>query len=219
MLKFKPVSIRYKLMVLIFFGVSIGIIANLLFLAIGAVSEQRRQSAQTLNAFAALIAEGSAAPLAFRDYASINQVLLTLKSRPEILRAEVMDNDQVMFAVYETAGPSRQAATDRERQRDSALHPIRLDQENIGWVRLTMEEQPWYIQAQVYLIGGGVIGAVSLLLALLWSYLIQGRIVAPILGLANTAQRVADQRDYALRARKYDDDEIGLLVENFNNML
>jgi len=79
MLKFKPVSIRYKLMVLIFFGVSIGIIANLLFLAIGAVSEQRRQSAQTLNAFAAFIAEGSAAPLAFRDYASINQELLTLK--------------------------------------------------------------------------------------------------------------------------------------------
>ena len=219
MLKFKPVSIRYKLMVLIFFGVSIGIIANLLFLAIGAVSEQRRQSAQTLNAFAAFIAEGSAAPLAFRDYASINQVLLTLKSRPEILRAEVMDNDQVLFAVYQPAGSSRQAATDPERQRDSALHPIRLDQENIGWVRLTMEEQPWYIQAQVYLIGGGVIGAVSLLLALLWSYLTQGRIVAPILGLANTAQRVADQRDYALRARKYDDDEIGLLVENFNNML
>ena len=54
MLKFKPVSIRYKLMVLIFFGVSIGIVANLFFLAIGAVSEQRRQSAQTLNAFAAL---------------------------------------------------------------------------------------------------------------------------------------------------------------------
>ncbi|MFO0387719.1 MAG: response regulator, partial [bacterium] len=219
MLKFKPVSIRYKLMVLIFFGVSVGIIANLIFLAIGAVSEQRRYNAQTLNAFAAFIADGSAAALAFRDHASVNQVLLTLKSRPEIIRAEVMDTDQVVFAVYEPAGTPRLATTDPERQRESSLHPIQLDQETIGWVRLTMQEPPWYVQARVYLFGGAVIGAASLLLALLWSYVTQGRIVAPILGLAKTAQRVADQRDYALRARKYGDDEIGLLVENFNHML
>jgi two-component system sensor histidine kinase/response regulator len=216
---FRPLSIRYKLMVVIFFGVTAGVLANLIFLAVGVVSEQRRHNAQTLSAFSALIAEGSAAALAFKDHASITHVLTSLKARPEIVRAEVLDIDRVLFAVYEPVTASALAHIGKERLIVSPLQPIQIDDEIVGWVRLTMQDQAWYIQARAYLLGGVLFGTLSLVLALLWSYVGQGRIVAPILGLAKTAQRVAADSDYALRARKYADDEIGLLVENFNNML
>lgn len=212
---FNRLSIRYKLMVVIFFGVTAGVVVNLFFLAINTVNEQRRQNYATLEAFTALMAEVSAPALTFKDTTSAQQILDSLKVRPEIVRAEILDDQQKIFAIYEATGPIRHA----EPWIVSPLYPVQLGRETIGWVRLSMREPPWYVQTREHLIEGMIIGFVSLLLALLWSYVTQGRIVAPILSLAKTAQRVADRRDYSLRARKQGDDEIGLLIENFNNML
>jgi signal transduction histidine kinase/CheY-like chemotaxis protein len=44
-------------------------------------------------------------------------------------------------------------------------------------------------------------------------------ISGPVLDLAATAQTVSRKKDYATRAKKLDDDEIGLLVDSFNEML
>ncbi|MGH8164720.1 MAG: ATP-binding response regulator, partial [Rhodanobacteraceae bacterium] len=41
----------------------------------------------------------------------------------------------------------------------------------------------------------------------------------PILDLANTAHVVSEEKDYSLRATKHTDDEIGFLIDRFNEML
>jgi signal transduction histidine kinase/ActR/RegA family two-component response regulator len=62
-----------------------------------------------------------------------------------------------------------------------------------------------------------------LLLSFLFSYLLSRsltrRISGPILRLAAVADQVGQARNYALRGRKESDDEIGQLVDRFNDML
>jgi len=60
---------------------------------------------------------------------------------------------------------------------------------------------------------------VASLAALALSSKLQSVISTPILNLARTAKRVSVERDYALRAERQNDDELGDLVDDFNHML
>jgi PAS domain S-box-containing protein len=59
----------------------------------------------------------------------------------------------------------------------------------------------------------------SVLVALLVGRRLQRIISSPILDLAHVTHDVAKNKDYSLRATKRSNDEIGLLTENFNQML
>jgi signal transduction histidine kinase/CheY-like chemotaxis protein len=61
--------------------------------------------------------------------------------------------------------------------------------------------------------------AVSLLVSLLLASQLQKVISRPILHLAEVETRVSRQKDYALRAVKEADDELGVLIDGFNDML
>jgi light-regulated signal transduction histidine kinase (bacteriophytochrome) len=68
----------------------------------------------------------------------------------------------------------------------------------------------------------GTAGAVLigvLVFAYLLSRALERRISAPILALAATAKSVAERKDYAVRAVKAGNDELGLLTDAFNQML
>ena len=60
-------------------------------------------------------------------------------------------------------------------------------------------------------------------LALAMAYLISSRlqrpISRPILSLAGTAADIAARKDYSIRAPKESEDEIGTLIDSFNDML
>src|SRR5206468_6280409 len=60
----------------------------------------------------------------------------------------------------------------------------------------------------------GAIGVVLLL-----SSKLQKLISQPILALAGTARVVAEERNYAARAVKHGNDEVGFLIDQFNEML
>jgi light-regulated signal transduction histidine kinase (bacteriophytochrome) len=59
----------------------------------------------------------------------------------------------------------------------------------------------------------------SLLAAYLLAALLQGRISAPILALAETARAVSTRQDYSVRSPKFGEDELGALTDAFNQML
>ena len=61
--------------------------------------------------------------------------------------------------------------------------------------------------------------AVSSLMAYLLSQRLQKTILDPILDLANTAGNISHQHDYTVRAKMFDNDEIGRLTDAFNQML
>ncbi|HYT59607.1 MAG TPA: response regulator [Haliangiales bacterium] len=60
---------------------------------------------------------------------------------------------------------------------------------------------------------------ISCLVAFLTSYKLQPLISKPIMDLAQTAKLVKEQKDYLVRARKTSHDEVGSLIDAFNEML
>jgi signal transduction histidine kinase len=56
-------------------------------------------------------------------------------------------------------------------------------------------------------------------IALLISARLQRVISGPLLELSDTARVVSDKKDYGVRAQKHNEDEVGVLIDSFNEML
>ncbi len=99
------------------------------------------------------------------------------------------------------------------------FHPIILDNEKIGVVYLqsNTEELSQRFHQFIQIIGIILIGTLLIILLLIARF--QRLISGPILHLTQTARAVTNKKDYSIRAVKKYNDEIGFLIDNFNNML
>src|SRR6185312_15570646 len=70
-----------------------------------------------------------------------------------------------------------------------------------------------------YLGIAAVVMVAAMAIALAFSIGMQRAVTQPILSIAAIAREVVEQRNYARRAEKTTDDEVGMLVESFNDML
>jgi len=99
------------------------------------------------------------------------------------------------------------------------FRPILRDGENIGTVYVVSDLNALYSRLDNYaLIAIGVFFA-SGLVAFLISSRLQRLISGPILNLVQTAHAVTSEKNYSVRATKQSDDELGVLIDAFNEML
>jgi len=96
---------------------------------------------------------------------------------------------------------------------------IVLDNEHIGTVQLHSTLNEYYYRMELYMVIGAVIMLASILLAFLLSSRLQHVISQPILNLAHTMNLISKEKRYSLRAEKHSDDELGSLIDGFNEML
>jgi signal transduction histidine kinase len=114
--------------------------------------------------------------------------------------------------------PGKQGAEFRDRHL-ALFQPVIFEGDCIGTVYLKRNLRDMYARLERY--AAIVLGVllVSSLAALLLSSVLQRVISEPTLRLAEMASRVSAERDYSLRAPKRGNDEIGALVDSFNEML
>jgi len=99
------------------------------------------------------------------------------------------------------------------------FHKITLESDVIGTVLIQSDLRLIRDRLQTYL---GIIGFVmlsSVVVAFLLSLKLQKLISGPILHLADTANSVASEKKYSIRAEKTSNDEMGVLIDRFNEML
>ena len=89
----------------------------------------------------------------------------------------------------------------------------------VGTLYLESDVSEMTARLKQYVVTGTVTMLASFLLAFLLASKLQKVISKPIVDLAQTAERVSTEKDYALRAVAHGGDEIGRLVEGFNEML
>ncbi len=91
--------------------------------------------------------------------------------------------------------------------------------DRFGTLYLSSDMEAMYERLRLY---GGIallVVVAASLVAYLLSRALQREISRPILALAETATAVSDRHDYAVRAAKLGDDELGVLTDAFNHML
>ncbi len=224
---FRDLSIKRKLTSMMMI---ISIVALLVSCASFIVYDQifsRRAMAEELTSLAEIIGGNSTAALTFNDQDSAAEILSALRARPHIISASLYTRDGKPFATYARdnqaaafSPPPPQSNSIRWRNDNFELfRTINLDGEKLGTLYLDSDLR----ELQSRLVRYSWIVVIILLASSLFTFalssILQRVISVPIVGLASTARIVSAQRNYALRATKLGNDEVGLLIDDFNEML
>jgi two-component system, sensor histidine kinase len=174
---------------------------------------------------ASVVALAIAPALAFDDHATAEQYLGALRARPRILLAAVYDANGNLYAAYVREGqsppparPPAIAGVQISGERVDLVQPVVRETEALGTLYL---KGHYDIASRVYTYIGifGLVMALSLMIAYALSKRLQKVITDPLDAISVVAREIVERRDYSLRAQKFTDDEFGLLVDAFNNML
>ena len=188
----------------------------------------RRTSVRQLSVLGEIVATNSTAALAFDNQGDATEILAALRAEKHIEAAALYDQAGRLFARYpadatESAFPAA-LAEDGYRFADGRLigfAPVVQvkGSQRLGTLYLKADLEAMYERLRLY---GGIallVIVVSSLVAYTLSRKLQRQISGPVLALADTARAVSDRQDYTVRARKIDDDELGLLTDAINHML
>ncbi len=174
-----------------------------------------------------IIGANSTAPLEFNDSEAGNETLKGLEADNRILKAVIYTNDNKIFSSYARTNKLNQEIPHRHPPEGDSVQegflnlvqPIFLDKRKIGVIYLQVDLKEMTARIWKY---GAILTSV-LFLSILVAYLMSSRleqwVSQPILNLIETVDRVSITKDFSLRAKKESDDEIGFLVERFNDML
>jgi len=173
-----------------------------------------------------IVAEVSAATVAFDDPKAARENLALLRTRPNILEAAIYGPDGKLFATYfvdksgDVKFPERPEWSGYriEGDRISVFHRIVKNQEVVGTVYLRARYE-LLVRLKNYMLILASVMAGSLIFAALISTWLRAAFTKPILEITRVARNVMQRRDFSLRAQKSTEDEIGVLADAFNDML
>jgi signal transduction histidine kinase/CheY-like chemotaxis protein len=191
--------------------------------------DARRALRRELAILGQIVADRSLAALSFKDSDSAHETLRALGARPSILEAALLDADGETLARFMR---SEDDATTPDRRVDfpaPGLHfeagklqlvrPIELEGETLGTLILISDLRDLH-ERQARFIGIMIaVAALSFAVVFWLSARVRREASMPVSSLAESARRVANERDYSARVEKRTEDEVGELVDAFNAML
>jgi signal transduction histidine kinase/ActR/RegA family two-component response regulator len=223
---FRDTSIKRKLVRIIMLTTMVALLLACSVILPYELIAYHRIVTRQVGILAQLVSQGSTAALAFNDRQSASETLATLRAEPYIVSACIYTNDGRPFAAYLRAESRRdlprRPGKDGTEFRDGHLilfQQIVFDGQRVGTVYVKRDLRDMYACLERY---GGILLAILLaasLAAFLLSSKLQRVISEPVLELAAMAGRVSAERNYSLRAVKIGDDELGALVDRFNEMM
>ncbi len=219
-------TVRLKVIRVVMITTFVALLVSATALLIYELLAARTNWLQDLKTQAVLVAQSSVSALAFDDSRVATENLALLQLRPQIEAATIYAADDKLFAQYAVprhpaAAPLFSGPREGHEFNGGTLilrQPVVQNGETIGIMVL----QARY-EVLPRLFGYGailfVVMLASLVLAAFIATRLQRAITDPIVAVADVARDVMQQRNYSLRAPKSTDDEVGQLVDAFNDML
>jgi two-component system, sensor histidine kinase len=222
----RRLSVRIKLLVLMLFTTLVALAVAFAALIAYDLRTYHSHLLNDLSTQADILGRASVAAIAFDDPKSARETLALLGVRPQVLAAAIYDPQSRLFAAYSRAGKE----APRVPPRPGALG-ARVVGSEITLYQAIVEDGRGhgtvYIRAR-YEIVDRLLDYVSILaltlvlsmvVALLMSAWLQKMVTLPIIGISEVARNVMESRDFSFRAEKTTEDEVGYLVDAFNDML
>ncbi len=223
----RNITIKYKLISIIMLACIVGLVlAGIAFIG-WEQSVFRDNMVQIVSTQAEMIAENCKAALSFQDAEDAKKILGALHVESSVVFAAVYTKDGKLFATYYRDYITRDVHPKKIQDRGYSLEngfltvfrPIILGDEFIGRVCVRADMSPLYAMLKRNITVIIIVVVLSSLVAFLVSSRLQNIISRPILSLAEVAKAVSEQKDYSTRAVKHSEDEVGSLIDAFNEML
>lgn len=220
-------SIERKLQYIILLTVSVSLmLAGGMFLAWDQMTF-RHEMRDDLLTLAEIVGGRSTAALSFDDAKEAAEILNGLKAKPHMVAACIYTARGNLFASYVRNGVARSSLPARPGEEGgffghgqlAFFHAIMLDGQRIGTVYLASDLDEAGTRLKRSSNVGWLMILASLGLASIVSSRLQKLITRPILHLVETARTISTEQDYELRAVKESGDELGNLIDSFNEML
>src|SRR5437899_42983 len=227
MRSFRKLSIRRKLTLIIMLTSSVALLLACAAFVSYDLYTFRQAKVHDLTTLAEIIGSNSTAALTFGDSNSAKEILGALSANQHIAAACIYTRNGQVFAKYlrgdpmaRFSPPGTQDDGSRFGSNELALFgKITLDGEKIGTVYLRSDLAEIAERLKRYTAVLVLVMLASSLVAFLLSSRLQRAISEPIGKLAWTAKMVSVEKNYSIRAVKESEDELGLLIEGFNEML
>ena len=223
---FSNLSIKRKLTLIIMLISSIALLMTSLAIVIYDQISFRQSLVSNLSILTEIIGDNSMAALTFNDQDAALDILSALSAEQHIVAACIYDENEKAFVRYfrdQTGNgiPDKPVASGYFFKEDhlSIFRPIVLDGKKIGTVFLQSDLRAMGERLRGYTGIVIIFLLASSLLAFSLSSKLQRVISKPLLHLVKVSQAVSDKKDYHVRAKIHSQDELGLLVKTFNEML
>lgn len=216
-------SIKQKLEAIILGTAAAVLLLSFFMFMVVEINSAHDEASTRLRALATVLGANSSAAIVFHDDETAAEVLATLATQKDVLRATIRRQDGQIFSEYlssrfATVG-EKDAAMEFFVRRVVVEEPIVIGGESVGSIRLIGDMSRAYqtLLQQTYV--GGAVFAISMLLAVLLSNRLQRVVSVPVRRLLETMNAVAARKDFSRRAVRVSNDELGILVDGFNDML
>jgi len=241
---FRNISIRNKVTIISMLTCIIVLFLTFIAYSVMELNISRRALLEQAETMAEVIGLNSTAALAFNDQKSAAATLATLSAEPDITTAAIYTGDGKLFAQYLKGNPvphapaTKLSAPDTLPRKGSSsasgsgfssfisrgnyletTQSIILEGERVGYVYLQWslaslhERQRWHLGFSF----------LALLPALFIAYLLSSKlqriISQPIMSLARTMNLISREKNYSVQVEKESKDELGILIDGFNEML
>ncbi|MGA7573293.1 MAG: response regulator [Terriglobales bacterium] len=223
----REASIQTKLALLILFATLFALLLGFVGFGVYERANFRKDIAQELSTLADTLGANTAASLAFDDPKTAADMLSALKADPNIQAACLFDSHGRVFATYQRTGLKTGTGMPALQPDGAYFQPttltlfraVSLNGEATGTIAIVSDLSGFRSKTIQYL----KIATMVLVLASLITYLISSpllrTITNPLRQLAEVATRISREENYSLRVSDMGSDEIGKVVDSFNQML
>ncbi len=242
---FRDAPIKQKLVAVIMLISSIVLLLSMGTFVLTEIVSLRQTMVNKMSSLAKIIGANTRIALVLRHSHDAEEILASLASDPNIQVAYIFNKRNQPFAQYvkswdevkkgclaegknipffENQQMASEVTNGKETHYFTEEHlamftPIFLDGERIGTVYLQSDLSVLRTRLIGFAMGIITVMGISVLIAYILSSKLQYLISRPILHLAGRMKAVTEEKNFSIRAEKKANDEIGILIDGFNDML
>ena len=224
---FRDLSIKWKLKLIIMLTSGIALLFASGTLLYRDIVTSRKTIRNDLSGLARVIGKNSIGAIVFNDQQTADSNLSALHAIPYIVLGCIYDPEGKVFSQYiheEAVGHVFVPAIHPpgyyyEGNYLLVFNPILQDQETIGTICIQYDLKGTQTKTLQSAAIFGLIVCIAFLIIWGLSSSLQKVVSEPILSLTQVARVVSEQKDFSVRVEKRAHDEIGILIDGFNDML
>ncbi len=224
--QYRNLAVRHKLRLIIMLTVAVALVLACTAMVAYDQIVAGRDMQNDLAALAEIVGSNSTAAVTFGDQRAAEELLSGLKAKQHIIAATIYSEGGKPLAAYRRPGAGNRFAPALrfegswfDGDRLVVYRTIVLNQQPVGIIYLESDlgELHTRVRNLVWIVLAILLSTSALALGL--ASRLQRVVSEPIAHLASVAKRVSDQKNYTERAVKHADDDLGQLIDTFNQML